>query len=172
VKSSKTRFEELVRDTRGAVYVEFLIVFLPMFVLFMSLVQFAFVEVANLVTKHAAVTAVRAAIVVLPDDPAYYEKAPVNKPTGGRKEAIEAAARARLLAVATLPMLEVKFPVAPGASDEKTQYAQDDVVRVRIEFDYKCGIPIGARFVCNLLTQHKTLKAEAAMPLQGAGYEY
>ena len=48
-------------------------------------------EVANLVTKHAAVTACRAAIVVLPDDPAFYEKVPVNKPTGGRKEAIDRA---------------------------------------------------------------------------------
>lgn len=170
--SKKTHWKELVRDTRGAVYVEFLIVFLPLFVLFMSLVQFAFVEVANLVTKHAAVTAARAAIVVLPDDPAYYEKVPVNQPKGGRKEAIEAAAKARLMAVAVGPSVEVKFPVAPGSDDEKTQFAQDDVVRVRVEFDYKCGIPIGARFVCNLLTQHKKLKAEAALPMQGAGYEY
>jgi Flp pilus assembly protein TadG len=170
--NAKQTKKDLRHDARGAVYVEFLIVFLPLFVLFMSLVQFAFVEVANLVTKHAAVTAVRAAIVVLPDDPAYYEKAPINKPTGGRKDAIEAAAKARLMAVAVLPSVEVKFPVAPGATDEKTQYAQDDIVRVRVEFDYKCGIPIGARFVCDLLTQHKKLKAEAAMPMQGAGYEY
>lgn len=42
--------------------VEFLIVFLPLFVFFMSLVQFAFVQVADLVTKRA-VQAARAAIV-------------------------------------------------------------------------------------------------------------
>jgi len=170
--NTESTITNLRRDARGAVYVEFLIVFLPLFVLFMSLVQFAFVEVANLVTKHAAVTAARAAIVVLPDDPAYYDKVPVNQPKGSRKEAIAAAARARLMAVATMPELELKFPVAAGSEDEKTQFAQDDVVRVRVEFDYRCGIPIGARFVCNLLTQTKKLKAEAALPIQGAGYEY
>jgi Flp pilus assembly protein TadG len=168
----QTAAEKLRRDAKGAVYVEFLIVFLPLFVLFMSLVQFAFVEVANLVTKHAAVTAARAAIVVLPDDPAFYEEVPVNKPTGGRKEAIEAAAKARLMAVAVIPTMEVKFPSAPGAEDEKTQFAQDDTVRVRVEFDYDCKIPIGNRFVCDLFSLHKKLKAEAALPLQGAGYEY
>ncbi len=161
-----------IRDRRGAIYVEFLIVFMPLFVLFMSLVQFAFVQVANLVTKHAAVTACRAAIVVLPDDPDFYNKVAVNKPAGERRALIEAAARARLLAVSTMPDFVMKFPSSPGGDDDKASFANDDVVRVRIEFDYRCKIPIGNRFVCNVLTQKKKLKAEAALPLQGAGYEY
>ncbi len=162
----------LSNDRRGAVYVEFLIVFLPLFVLFMSLVQFAFVQVANIVTKHAAVAAARAAAVVLPDDPAFYGDVPVNKVAGARRGAIEAAARARLAAFELLANLEVKYPSSPGADDDKLQYQQDDVVRVRLKYMYPCRIPIGSRFVCNTFTLHKKLEAEAAMPIQGAGYAY
>lgn len=163
---------ELRSDRRGAVYVEFLIVFLPLFVLFMSLVQFAFVQVANIVTKHAAMSAARAAAVVLPDDPAFYDEVPVNKAAGARRSAIEAAARARLAAFAILANLEVKFPSSAGGDDDKVQYQQDDVVRVRLKYMYPCRIPIGSRFVCNTFTLHKKLEAEAAMPIQGAGYTY
>jgi Flp pilus assembly protein TadG len=162
----------LRKDARGAVYVEFLIVFLPLFVMFMSLVQLAFVSVANLVAKHAAYSACRAAIVVLPDDPAFYGDVPVNKADGARLTAIQAAAKARLLAVSTDPNVEITFPSSPGGKDNKTTFQQDDTVRVHVVVDYPCKIPIGSRFVCNLLTLHKKLEAEAAMPMQGAGYEY
>lgn len=173
VKTTEKEPKTLRADARGAVYVEFLIVFLPLFVMFMSLVQFAFVQVANLVTKHAAVQAARAAIVVLPDDPAYYGNVPVNKVSGDRKTVIEAAARGRLLAVSSgFPDFKIKFPTSPGGDDDKTQYQQDDIVRVRVTYQYPCKIPIGARFVCNILSQKKKLEAEAALPLQGAGYEY
>jgi len=165
--------KELARDTRGAIYVEFLIVFLPLFVFFMSLVQFSFVQVANLVTKHAAVQAARAAIVVLPDNPAYYGDVPVNKVSGERKTVIEAAARGRLLAVSSgFPDFTIKFPSSPGGDDSKTTFQMDDIVRVHLTYQYPCKIPIGARFVCNILTQKKKLEAEAALPMQGAGWEY
>jgi hypothetical protein len=164
--------KNLTRDARGAVYVEFLIVFLPLFVMFMSLVQFAFVQTANLVTKHAAVQAARAAIVVLPDDPAFYGNTPVNKVAGDRKAVIDLAAKGRLLAIAASPDFDIKFPSSPGGGDNKTQFQQDDLVRVQLTVRYACKIPIGNRFVCDLLSQKKVLKAEAALPLQGHGYEW
>ena len=160
------------RGTAGAVYVEFLIAFLPLFVMFMSLVQLAFVEVANLVTKNAAVTGVRAAVVVIPDDPAFYEGSKAYTTAGARKETIEAAVKARLLAVATEPEFEVRFPSTAGGDDDKTAFQRDDLVRVQVEFSYPCKIPIGSFFVCKTLELHKTLKAEAAMPMQGAGFEW
>lgn len=164
--------KELSKDARGAIYVEFLIVFMPIFVMFMSLVQFAFVQTANIVTKHAAVQAARAAIVVLPDDPNFYGNIPVNKVAGDRKTLIEAAARGRLLAVSTSPDFKIQFPSTPGGDDDKSTFKQDDVVRVKLTFNYPCKIPIGNRFVCSLLGSKKALKAEAALPLQGAGFEY
>jgi Flp pilus assembly protein TadG len=163
---------DLRTDQRGAVYVEFLIVFLPLFVMFMSLVQLAFVEIANLATKHAAVGACRAAIVVLPDNPQYYSKTEINQATGDRLDAIKAAAKARLLAVSVNPKVDVTFPSGVAGTDNKTSFNAGDTVRVQLAFDYPCRIPIGSRFVCNFLTLHKTLKAEAAMPLQSASYKY
>lgn len=163
----------LVGDRKGAIYVEFLIVFLPLFCMFMSLVQLAFIEVANLVTKHAAVTAARAAIVVLPDDPQFYsDKTAPYHAEGDRKKDIENAAKGPLRAVAVLPIFKVTFPSAEGADDDKKVFATDDTVRVRIEFLYDCKIPVGRQLMCNFLTGTKTLKAEAAMPMQGATYDY
>jgi len=63
-------------DTRGAVYVEFIIAFMPIFMLFLAICQFSLLVVARLVVSHAAVSAARSAIVVLEDDPKFYNKAP------------------------------------------------------------------------------------------------
>lgn len=65
-----------IRDERGAVYVEFLIAFLPLFVLFLALCQIALLVAGKLVVRHAAFAAARSAIVVLDDEPAYYGGAP------------------------------------------------------------------------------------------------
>ena len=91
------------RSTAGAVYVEFLIAFFPLFFFFLALVQFIFLETAHLITKHAAVKAVRAAAVVLADDPKYYGKVPVGSFTGARKIDIERAARVPLSALEFRP---------------------------------------------------------------------
>lgn len=58
----------LVRsDDRGAVYVEFLIAFFPMFLLFLGVCQLALVAAAEAVVRHSAFSAVRSAIVTLDD---------------------------------------------------------------------------------------------------------
>lgn len=65
----------LQRDEEGAAYVEFLIAFLPLFTLFLGLVQWALMGAADLVVQHSASRAVRAAVVVLDDDPERYDGA-------------------------------------------------------------------------------------------------
>ena len=62
----------MLKDARGAVYVEFLLVFMPVFLLFLCIVELGFVYAARLVVQHAATRAVRAAVVILDDDPARY----------------------------------------------------------------------------------------------------
>lgn len=62
----------LGRDTRGAAYVEFLISFIPVFLMFLGMVQMGLMFVGGLALQRAASTAARAAIVVLDDDPQYY----------------------------------------------------------------------------------------------------
>jgi hypothetical protein len=63
----------LLRDRRGAAYLEFLIIIVPFLLLFLGSLQFALIGAAKLVVQHAASTAARAASVVLDDDPARYE---------------------------------------------------------------------------------------------------
>ena len=63
-------------DTSAAAYVEFLLAFVPLFVLFMGIVQLALLFGARLLVEHAAFRATRAAAVVLDDDPRYYDGEP------------------------------------------------------------------------------------------------
>lgn len=68
----------LHRDTEGATYVEFLLAFIPVFTLFLGMLQAALLYGANLVVTHSATAAARSAVVVLPDDPRLYDGEPVN----------------------------------------------------------------------------------------------
>jgi hypothetical protein len=62
----------LLSDRRGAVYVECLVAFVPVLLLFLCICQLSFIAAAKLVVGHAAYAATRSAIVVLEDDPEHY----------------------------------------------------------------------------------------------------
>src|SRR5690606_23699561 len=62
----------LLEDRGGAAYVEFLLAFIPLFFLFLGMVQMALMYAGDLVVQHSATTAARAAAVVIDDDPRYY----------------------------------------------------------------------------------------------------
>jgi hypothetical protein len=66
------RARNFAGDRRGAAYVEFLLAFMPIFTLFMGLLQIAVLYAARIATEHAAARGARSAAVVLDDDPAYY----------------------------------------------------------------------------------------------------
>ncbi len=68
----------LSADRRGVVYVEFLLVFPPLFLLFLVILQTAILYATDLGVSHAASATVRSAIVVLPDDPIAYDGQPLN----------------------------------------------------------------------------------------------
>jgi hypothetical protein len=161
----------VIRDKRGAIYVEFLIAFLPIFILFLSLVQLTLIETANLVAKHAAVCAARAAIVVLGDDPQAYGGDQVERAEGQRLADIKLAATAPLWSIDPLPDVDVKLPSSAGGTDSKTAFWRDDTVHVRLEYRFPCKVPLAKNLVCGLLARH-TLVTEAAMPNQGAEFEY
>jgi len=73
----------MVRGTKGAAYVEFLMAFVPLFILFLGIAQVSLLFGARLVVEHAAQRAARAAAVVLPDDPVHYDDEPTGS-LGGR----------------------------------------------------------------------------------------
>jgi Flp pilus assembly protein TadG len=163
---------KLLRDRRGAVYVEFLVAFLPLFIFFECLVQLSGMLTAKLVVQHAAVTATRAAVVVLHDDPANYGDEKVGSATGKRLEAIELAAAIPMRSVRSIIDYELNFPSQPGGTDTRSDFGRDDLVRVRVKATYRCQVPIASRIVCNFISSTRNLTGEAALPNQGADYEY
>jgi hypothetical protein len=70
--TTRTSFNALIRDARGAVFLEFLIAFVPVWTFALCVLQVALIARANLIVKHSADAAARSAAVVLPDDPAEY----------------------------------------------------------------------------------------------------
>ncbi len=103
------------RDTRAAVYVEFLIAFMPLFVLFLAICQLSLLVVARVVVSHAACNAARAAIVVLEDDPQFYGNVArgVVSDGGGNQQG------QRMKAIRTAATEPLKI-LAPGADASQT----------------------------------------------------
>ncbi|MCB9599586.1 MAG: pilus assembly protein [Sandaracinus sp.] len=71
--------KSLVKDEKGVAYAEFLIAFPPVLILFLCLVQLSLMYVGKLAVRHSANRAARAAVVVIPDDPQYYDGEAVNE---------------------------------------------------------------------------------------------
>ena len=69
----------LLRDEEATSYAEFLIAGPPVMLLFLALMQLGLAYAGKLVVRHAANRAARAAVVVLPDDPRFYEGEPINE---------------------------------------------------------------------------------------------
>ena len=159
---SWSTFMKRGRGTQGAVMVEFLAVFMPLFTFFLGLVQLMYVHTANLVTKHAAHVAVRAAVVVVSDDPKFIGGAP-NTVSGARLGEIVRAAKMPLSAVSTNPGA-VSVALNGGA------YGPTSPITVTVTLAYECKVPLGKLLVCQGAT--KNLTAEATMPNQGVEWEY
>jgi hypothetical protein len=159
--------------TKGAVYVEFLIAFFPVFTMFLGLVQLADLHQANIVVNHSAQMAARVAAVVLHDDPQFYggDDDGLGKVNGQRKESIEKAAMLPLLASRSISEFKVTYPSTAGGSDSKDTYSRDDLVRVKIEASFQCRVPFVNKLVCSSKSL-RTLKSEAAFPNQGMSYTY
>lgn len=160
------------RGTRGAVYVEFLAAFLPVFIMFECLVQLAGLYAAKLVVMHSAEVAARAAIVVLPDDPKYYGGEAVESCTGQRRNDIVNAAAIPLRAVQSITGVKVTFPSTAGGGGDRQHFGRNDLVRVKVQATYHCQVPFASRLVCSPLSRLRTLTGEAALPNNGADYEY
>lgn len=98
-------------DERGAVYVEFLLAFMPVFLMFLAICQLALINTAALVVRHAAYVAARSAIVVLEDDPERYDDAP-----RGRLSVKRAAVSAQTALFTALGLAAGELPELPDPS--------------------------------------------------------
>lgn len=159
------------RSTGGAVYIEFLVAFFPLFVFFLGLVQLADLHQANIIVHHAAMMAVRSAIVILPDDPQFYDGVEVGSATGKRREDIVKATTMVLMASRSISEMKLSFPSTTGGDDDQEQVGRNDLVHVKLQARYQCRVPFVNRLVCSQ-NSLRTITAEAAMPNQGADYKY
>jgi hypothetical protein len=190
----------LIDDTRGAVFVEFLIAFLPVHIFFLCVVQLSLLFVVKLVTEHAAINAARAAAVVLGDEPRRYGGERLHEVTEGHGQRYDAIRNAAVLTLAPLILngtvlgVNVVFPPPerPGGEGRRgpvhfMPMGDRDVekVRVRVEVDTACRIGFANRIACPLvgMLKHPRLhvrldmpsilvRAEAVYPYQGARYAY
>lgn len=151
------------RGQRGAVYVEFLIVYIPVLLTFFSVWQLGELASANLVVKRATTAAARAATVVLPDDPDFYGGTPVDTYGGARADDIQLAAGLVLMAAPQITDMSLDVNTYPYAGRER-------LVSVRLSAEYHClGAAIAV--VCGL-DGKVDLTSETIQAYHGAYYQY
>jgi Flp pilus assembly protein TadG len=125
------RVAALRRDERGAVFVEKLIVYLPLLLAFFLSWELSEVAAAKLVVQRASSAAGRAAVVVLPDDPVFYEGEETDSFDGRRREDVELAAG---MVLSAIPQLSSDFVVSLAGTPQK-----NDRLEVTVEATYECG---------------------------------
>lgn len=193
--STGTVAHRLLAHSEGAVFVEFLICFLPVYVFFLCLIQLGVLFAVRLLVEHAALSAARAAAVVIGDDPRRYGGEPLHRISerGRRQQSVRSAALlalAPLIANGTIQDVRVEFPPAeqPGGRARGGPVAFPPLqplsvskVRVRVEVDAACRIGFANRIACPLLggglrsligAPTLSIGAEAFYPYQGARYVY
>jgi hypothetical protein len=158
-------------DNRGAIYVEFLGAFLPIFFSFLCLLQSAGLYAAKLVTRHSAYLGSRAAAVVIPDDPKQYSGAGVGQATGKRKDAVERAVRMGLGANRSLMGAIALTKLSSGGGQVKTSFGRDETVTVQVIVPYRCRVAFAKLFVCPL-GGFTPIEASSSNVIHGADYEY
>jgi hypothetical protein len=198
--TSARRRRASLRGERGAVFVEFLIVFLPVLALFLGLLQLGLLFAVRLVTEHAAFNAARAAAVIIGDDPKTYNRnasyVHTLNPSKGdpHYDAIRKAAMITLapyILDGTIHSIDLDFPppdLPEGRANTRSQRftamnmtAVSKVrVRVRVSANCKvsamaCGAFLSWGQILSMLGVGyltKNIQAEAMYPYQGASYEY
>jgi hypothetical protein len=146
---------------RGAVFVEKLIVYLPLLLAFFAAWELAELGAAHVVTQRACAAAGRAAMVVLGDDPSFYGDEPVGSFDGERRADIELAAG---MILSSIPRMSDDFAVELGDSPQNL----GDVFEVSVVTSYDCG-PVS--LVCGEDSSVE-LTATSQHTYHGARYPY
>jgi len=154
--------QSLRHDQRGAVFVEQLIAYMPVLFFFMATWQLIDLCAAHLILQRAASAGARAAVVVLPDDPAFYEGVAKDSFSGKRKEDIELAVA---LVLATNPHFSSDFKVEVPSG---LKGAAPLTATVKAKFHCFAG---WVSLVCGP-TGVRELTAKSVYAYQGAAYSY
>ncbi len=148
-------------DVRGSVFIEKLIAYAPLLLLFFMAFQLAELSAAQLVVRRASAAAARAAAVVLPDDPAYYDGDAIDVFEGTRRDDIYLAAA---MIMSAAPQLDATFSV--DVSDPPS--AEFGPLDVTVNATYHCG---GISLICGV-DGTLALAASTQQAYHRAQYEY
>lgn len=159
VPTQSPRTTCLWSDGRGAIYVEFIVAVLPLFIFFECLAQLADLYGAKLIVEHAAYRAARGASVIFGDDCARYEPR-------GKLYDIRTAAERVLQADPSITASAVQLPTGTKG------YKHGDIATVRVTGRYECKYPLADRIVCLTLWGEPFLwvSAEVSMPVHNPEY--
>ena len=149
-------------DTRGAIFVEHLIAYLPVIFFFMATWQLLELCAAHLILKRAASAAARAAVVVMSDDPAYYGGSAKDSFDGKRQEDVKLAAA---LILGANPHLG-----AFGVTVSPTNPTESVPLTATVSVDFHCFAG-WASLVCGA-GGTRQLSAKSTYAYQGASYNY
>lgn len=145
---------------RGAVVVELLVAYIPVLFAFLAFWQLGELLVAQMVVARASSAAGRAAIVVLPDDPAFYSGEAKGTLGGIREGSVRMAAG---MILAASPHLAEDFQLK--LSDPP---ADVDAIDATVTATFRCN---RLRFVCGA-DGLVNLSATSSHAYHGAKYEY
>jgi hypothetical protein len=156
----------VIGDQRGAVYLEMLVAYLPVLLFFFAVLQLADIAGAHLMVQRAAGAAVRAAVVVIPDDDAFYTGTDLS-PAARKRADIERAADMVLGATRRLDTSGRNVKLDGESKIEHAGEHLRDPITARVSADYRCFAPL----FCGR-DGTVTLRTKATLPYQGARYRY
>jgi Flp pilus assembly protein TadG len=198
VKRRHGTVRDLAKSEGGAVYVEFLIAFLPFLVFFMCLWQVSILYYAKLMVDHAAFSAARAAAVIVSEPPARVGDSgdtTVGQLTDARKSLVASSvyiALAPLIIDGTIGGdLTPEFPPGdtPGGANQTGTVTYAPMtgttvanIRVRVKATFICRIAFANVILCgsglsalglgSFVPPNLPIVSEAVFPYQGASYAY
>jgi Flp pilus assembly protein TadG len=172
--AGEPRKRGLNEDARGAVYVEFLVAFIPFLIFFLCLWQVSILYYAKLMVDHAAFSAARAAAVVVAECPSNVgDNGGVNTLTANRQSYISAAAYIALAplildgTIGTDPFGAnfIEYPTTPGGADSAANGATPSYpsmtppgsvsnIRTRVNATFICRIAFANVILCNGFWSH------------------
>lgn len=158
----------LIDDTRGALVIEALMVYVPVALFFFLTWQIGELAAADLVLSRAATAASREAVVVLPDDPRFYDGEAVLDAQGARRRAaIEAAARSVLSAAPSFDAgsLELELLLTSGPEPDVL------LLETRVSADFRCTGGGLSLIVCGA-SSRRALRALARDVVHSARFAY
>lgn len=153
----------LRRDARGAVFVEHTIALFPVLYTFFMTWQLIEFFAADLIVQRAANAAVRAAVVVLPDDPnAFGRDGDLHKYAGMRRDLVRRAAELVLLSAGN---------IEDNVSVEVTgTFSEHNPITAEVRASFRC-VASWANAVCGGQAT-RTLVARSTHAYQGARFSY